>query len=220
MQAVITKEQAKAITGGRTPLVPVEYETACRALVECTKIDEAKYWSDKADALAAWARIYKNDEAAVEARRLKLHAYRRMGELAQELQPVRRGVLLDAASKKYGSTKGPASILKAQGLSHNAVASARKIASLPPKQFDEIVSRKRPPAPMSVPRLMADCSESWRLLVHGHGPMNFRSFVRGHNAKEIAKNLLPDEAPKIRAMIVEISEWLDELEQHLPKSKP
>lgn len=51
MKAVISSEQARQITGGRTPLVPVEFETAVKALKACTQIDEAKYWSDKASAL-------------------------------------------------------------------------------------------------------------------------------------------------------------------------
>lgn len=56
MNSVITAEQAKKITGGRTPLVPVEYEAAVKSLQACATLDEAKYWSDKSDALAAWAK--------------------------------------------------------------------------------------------------------------------------------------------------------------------
>ena len=87
MNSVISEEQARQITGGRKPLVPVEYERACTALAECQTIDEAKYWDNKADALAAWAKIYNNDQAGLEAKRLKLHAYRRMGEIAREIIP-------------------------------------------------------------------------------------------------------------------------------------
>lgn len=87
MQQVISAEQARKITGGRTPHVPVEYETAINALVACRSIDEAKYWSDKSDALAAWAKIYHSDKAAREAKALKLWAFRRMGQLAAELRP-------------------------------------------------------------------------------------------------------------------------------------
>lgn len=49
MQSVISAAEAKKITGGRTPLVPVEYETAITALQACVTLDETKYWSDKAD---------------------------------------------------------------------------------------------------------------------------------------------------------------------------
>src|SRR5208282_4621524 len=97
---VLTKEEAKRITKGRTPLVPVEYETAITALTECAHLDEAKYWDNKADALAAWAKIYHSDECARKAKMLKMHAYRRMGQLAGELRP-----------------KMPVRILQEQGLS-------------------------------------------------------------------------------------------------------
>src|ERR1700722_7297053 len=73
----------------RTVPMPVEYVEACKALAACVTIDEAKRWADKAEALAAWAKIYRSDEASVQAARLKLHAYRRMGKLAEEIRPLR-----------------------------------------------------------------------------------------------------------------------------------
>jgi hypothetical protein len=51
MQQVITAKQARQITGGRTPLVPVVYEDALKALGECLSLDDAKVWDNKADAL-------------------------------------------------------------------------------------------------------------------------------------------------------------------------
>src|ERR1700689_1121318 len=86
MQQVITREQAKQITRGRTPMVPLEYEEAVKALASCLTFDEAKYWSDKASALAAWAKIYHSHEIDRKAKMLRLHAYRRMAELAQDIQ--------------------------------------------------------------------------------------------------------------------------------------
>jgi hypothetical protein len=39
MQHVITSDEARKITKGRTPLVPVEYEQACKsALTECMRV--------------------------------------------------------------------------------------------------------------------------------------------------------------------------------------
>lgn len=87
--AVIAK--IPVVVRDRMPHVamPVEYEEACKALAACATIDEGKYWSDKADALAAWAKIYKSDEAAIAARRLKLQAFRRMGEIATQMESER-----------------------------------------------------------------------------------------------------------------------------------
>ena len=86
MQQVITAGEARAITKGRAPLVPVEYEEAVKALAKCREIDDAKYWSDKASALAAWAKIYHSPQVMREAKLLKLHAYRHMAELAHAIR--------------------------------------------------------------------------------------------------------------------------------------
>src|SRR5688572_2684465 len=91
------------------PKLPVEYSAAITAIAVCRTIDDGKYWSDKADALAAWAKIYKDDVVAREARSLKLHAYRRIGVLAAEIRPLKfRG---------RGGAVGPNSLLVENGFS-------------------------------------------------------------------------------------------------------
>jgi NTP pyrophosphatase (non-canonical NTP hydrolase) len=77
-----------------TPM-PVQYEEACRLLAECLTLDESKLWADRADMLAAWAKLYKSDEAAIAARRLKLKAFRKMGELAEEIAKERNDALVE-----------------------------------------------------------------------------------------------------------------------------
>lgn len=79
-------------------ILPAEYRAACAAIAACSTINEGKYWSDKADALAAWGAIYKDDEVGRQARILKLYAFRRIGELARILRP-------QTAQKGFG--KGP-----------------------------------------------------------------------------------------------------------------
>lgn len=69
-------------------IMPVEYTAACKSLEKCLTIEDAKYWSNAADALASWARIYQNDEAGRAAKRLKAQALRKMSILADELQPA------------------------------------------------------------------------------------------------------------------------------------
>lgn len=92
MQQVITAKQARQITGGRQPLIPVEYGEACKALAACVTLEGAKYWSDAADALAAWAKMYHDTTIEDDARRLKSRAAREMGRLARELRPKKEFV--------------------------------------------------------------------------------------------------------------------------------
>lgn len=212
MNQVITVEQAKQITGGRTPLVPVEYESAIKALQACITLDESKYWSDKADALAAWAKIYRNDKVGVEAKRLKLHAYRRMGILAQELRPLKN-------IRKAGricSTVGPGTAISEHGFSRNEAAAALKLASLRDSEFDRLISQPRPPAPTTVKRFSSGRTDAWQTF-HTQGPAYFRIFIRKHDPAELARGLSPDEVPKAREVVNELSEWLDAFEQALPK---
>lgn len=214
MNAVLTAKQAREITRGRTPLVPVEYESALKSLQACTTLDESKYWADKSDALAAWARIYKSDQAGNEARRLKLHAYRRMGELARELSPYKPGI------------SGAQTVLRQQGLKEYQVRAALVTAKLPQKKFDAFVSSARPPSPGDLRRYAGDrkLSHSWEILTGAYQGSNSSilrtaTLCQKHRAKELARGLHPEEAEKARDAARTIIEWLDEFEQYLPKAK-
>lgn len=229
MTQVITAEQAKKITGGRTPLVPVEYESAVKALQACMTIDEAKYWSDKSDALAAWARIHRNDEAGTAARKLKLYAYRRMSLLAEELRPIR------GRKDGGGLSPGPASALHDAGLTQGQVTAIRRIGAIPEKTFKKIISSSSPPgiyrAGLELGRGLRSfgvaqrSSDAWRIL-NGSGPGAglLRQFVaqvcRKLEAKNIARDVNADEANDARRLCTEATEWLDAFEQALPKVKP
>lgn len=211
MQQVITVKEARQITGGRTPLVPVVYEDACKALAACIDLDDAKYWSDKADALAAWAKIYHDDTLSLDAKRLKLKAYRRMGQIAEELRPT-------ITVGKRG--KGAQSLLRESGLSEAQAAAARGLSVANEKHFAELVNRKIPPSPMSARNYVRTSgSDGWRDFRKLGGSFQFRTYCRQFSARALAKSLRPDEAAKALVIIVELQEWLDEFEQHLPKAK-
>ncbi len=65
--------------------LPAEYKAAVKAIRACDSIDIVKHYSDKADALAVMAKIYKDKGLETEAKRLKLHTFRKMGQLAEKL---------------------------------------------------------------------------------------------------------------------------------------
>lgn len=220
MKPVITAEEARKITGGRTPLVPVVYEQAISALVACTQIDEAKTWSDKADALAAWARIYRNDEVGRNAARLKLHAYRRMGELARELRPERRVAGRVDNGKLTGQAPGAVALLKDQGLNRNQATAASALAQLPREDFSRLTDRPRPPGIYAVHRLRASGSDAWKRfngVDTSSAPAHFRSWSKANDARAIAAGLAPDERKRAREIARDCIEWLDAFDQALPK---
>lgn len=222
MQQVITEKQAREITGGRKPLVPVEYESAVKSLEACMSIDESKYWSDKADALAAWAKIYRNDDAGRKAKMLKLHAYRRMGILALELRPHPNGVGSGGRrSEKTGlgwrGIPGPADLLMENGLKRTNADAATRIARLSDEKFDEFLNAPSPPSPLTLLRFRLNGSEAWKILMGDRaGLSHIAGFCRSKDPL-LARMLATDEVSRVRGLVAEIVEWFDAFEQALPK---
>lgn len=207
MQQVITAKQAKQITGGRTPLVPVEYEAAVKALQACTTLDEARYWDNKADALAAWAKIYHNDQVTREAKILKLHAYRRMGLLAAELQPSK------ALGYGRGHAPGPLKLLRQYGFSHTKAAAMRALARAPEATYEKIV--KNPRSPAKAVRALSENAE-WREL-KAHILLS-KSYMLAISPAELISKIPSDESRSMfKASMVSMAEWIDEVLQRLPK---
>ncbi len=218
MQQVISADEARKITKGRTPLVPVEYETACKALEACLTLDEAKYWRDKADALAAWAKIYGNDKVGRDARRLRLHAYKRMGDLARELRPLRHGGKT-AEGLPVGSQPGARALLMETGLNKSQAQSALRVSRMPKKEFDAEVASPRPRSPTTLGTIRPGTSKEYDLF--RIVAMSFRACLRKRgDAAQFAMSHVPaQDVSIIRALCIEVVEWLDTLEQCLPEER-
>ena len=69
--------------------LPANYERAKNALSQCVSIDECKDWSDKAAALASYAKQAKDDSLHKMALRIQGRAVRRCGELLKQVEPAR-----------------------------------------------------------------------------------------------------------------------------------
>ncbi len=206
MHAVISSDQAKQITRGRTPLVPVEYETAVKSLAACLTLDETKYWDAKADALAAWAKIYRDDDVGRKAKMLKLHAYRRMGQLAAELRP-------HVVTEK-GRSPGPKSLLIESGMTSTAAEAATALSRFSDHKFSKAL--REPKAPITIVRLTNAANPTYTKFCHA--AQNVRSITRQHTAAEMArivKSLSDGEKDTARRLCSDISEWLDDLHARL-----
>ena len=196
-------------------IVPVKYTAAVKALAECRNLNEAKYFSDKADALAAWAKIYQHDEAAIEAKRLKLHAFRRMGILAEEIQPTTQkqkgGKFTD------GRSPGSTALLMGMGLGRSAAGSISALGRMSDKKFNAAISSKRPRSPSYFRSTHTGRSKAWqRLYASGHSIGKVMAFMGRTDPKELARGLTASEATKAKEMATEMIEWLDTFDQYLP----
>ena len=66
--------------------LPCLYEAAALALSQCSKIDECKDWSDRAKAMASYAKQADNEEMENLAKKIRLRAYQRVGQLLREIE--------------------------------------------------------------------------------------------------------------------------------------
>lgn len=194
----------------RAAVIPLEYTAACRAIASCLTIKEGKYWANKSDALAAWSKIYQNDEAGCESRKLKLHAFRRMSQIAEELRPQ----LYLNKGGHLRKQDGPVSVLRAEGFTASQCGTIRAIGKLSEQQFAETLEDAR--GPTGVRHLVCKGTDAWKKLVlSSNGLSQWKSFANRNGARALAKGLTGAEKAKARLITAEIRSWLDAFESSL-----
>jgi hypothetical protein len=125
--------------------LPVTYETAQKALAECERIDECKKWTDKAAALASYAKQAKDNSLHQLALRIQARAVRRCGELLKQVEPAQggdRGNSATGGRPPVGSRKAAA---ESAGLSEHQRKTALRVATIPAEDFDYAVESQDPP---------------------------------------------------------------------------
>lgn len=127
--------------------LPVQYSDAVKAIAKCRSFEDALAWKDKIDVLAAWAKIYQQDTIEREARSLKLYAFRRIGELAREL-----------------NLKEPKQEAIRAGMSKSNANVALRVAGIPADKFKALAESPRPPAPTVAAHVYAAESPEWAVL--------------------------------------------------------
>jgi hypothetical protein len=146
-------KQSQALVPAAQSL-PLSYIAACKAVAECTRVDECKGWADKAAAVAAYARMVRNIQLEADAKRIRLRATRRIGEiigangyktaLAVITKRAQDGSILESNRKQIDPAVAQ--------LPQRVRSQARVLARIPSSEFDEIISREDPPAPYFIAR--------------------------------------------------------------------
>lgn len=189
-----------------SPHPVIVYEQAIRAVQACRTIDEARYWDNKSDALAAWAKIYADDRVLREARALKLRAWRRIGEIATEIRPkLSRGRL---------GMRGPNSLLiEEYGFQETRAREIVRIAQMPEKDFVSVAESERPPSPTYLVGHLLRPNPLWADV--SHRMQVFLSKARKTDPAAVAATLDEKQADKAWALCAEIRKWIDEFEKSL-----
>lgn len=210
-----------------TPGVPLPavYERARQALETCETIDECKDWSDKAAALASYARQADDETLLLTAMRIRARAIRRMGEVLEEIEPASGG---DRKSEEYQA--GSASPLisrkdaaEAAGISPDQAKDAVRVARIPAEDFEREVEADRP---ATITKLAAMGTRPTRPLVDlkGRDPnqfnraMHFVAHVRDYERSLAAMNLpaaVADLNDDERATMLKALDGIDVAHHHL-----
>jgi hypothetical protein len=131
--------------------LPATYEAARKAITECSRIDECKSWSDKAAALASYARQAKDNTLLLMAERIHARAVRRCGELLKQVpsgqgSKNQHGELRDGALTRQRAAQGA-------GLSEGQKVTALRLATIPAPDFEALVEADRPPVVTELAKL-------------------------------------------------------------------
>lgn len=207
--------------------LPVSYEAAQKALAECSRVDECKDWSDKAAALASYARQAKDNTLHNLALRIQARAQRRMGEL---LKQVPRGDADGAnlVQHRRAATVPPVTrtqVARDAGLSDRQRKTALRVASVPEPTFTAAVESPQPPTVTALAAMgtssrpaalepdvrPADPATELRAL----GMLrDLAAFCATHDAAGIAIACRDPDAA--RGHVEEIDRWLDRFVTRLP----
>jgi hypothetical protein len=117
-----------AIAAQEAPL-PMRYEAACHALAECERLDECHEWANRAQAAASYYRQSKDVAMEEAARRIRLRAKRRCGEILLLIKgPAPRNA---RGRPKKGSQTPRTAAARAVGLSKVETRNVVRLARIP-----------------------------------------------------------------------------------------
>lgn len=118
-----------------TARLPSTYNAAKRAISQCVSIDECKDWSDKAAALASYAKQAQDDQLEKMAKRIRARATRRAGELLKQIDRPETG----GRPKNGEGNHTVSSAARDAGMSKHQQVQATRIANIPEDDFEEMV---------------------------------------------------------------------------------
>lgn len=118
----------------------VRYDEAWRALAAALRIDEVKDISNKAAAMAHYARQAKDHELIILATEIRMRAERRLGEIMDEQRKAGRLAKPPNPKRRVAKKPDDPATLAEQGVGKALADRARKAAAMPADQFERQVA--------------------------------------------------------------------------------
>ena len=125
--------------------LPENYQAAKQAIAECEHLDQCAEWADKAAALASYARQADDLELETHARRIRLRAVRRCGELLRACDARGGDRRAKVVTPLEFARRSRAAVAQQAGLSKHKTRAAVNIAAIPEAEFTAAVESNRPP---------------------------------------------------------------------------
>lgn len=200
--------------------LPQTYESARKALNKCVRVDECKTWSDKAVAVASYARQAKDQTLERLATRIRARAVRRAGELLNEIE-MQSKYNAKKQSTGAGTSFSRTNTARQAGLSKRQQVTAMRLAKIPENEFEEQLSADDPPsitqlAEMQKHKVPKGYQEATKVI---YGLYHFLEQIVKHDPKLVINGLQKHEVAKATKAVNVGLNYLGELEKHLERRK-
>ena len=203
--------------------LPAVYERAKLQLAECARVDKCKDWSDKAAALASYAKQSEDHTLEKFAMLIRARAVKRCGQLLKEIERPDQG----GRPKKNGVGARPVSRVQATdaaGISEHQRKTALRVASIPDGEFETLLDSDTVPTITSLAKKGTKTQAKPLVDLKGRAPAEFQMATHAQGrvrdlaeaAKEmdqdaIVRGLFERERPKLLNHARDLRRWLDHL---------
>jgi hypothetical protein len=202
--------------------LPIRYDAAVQALAVCERIDECKEWADRAAALESYYRQSSNVEMEQSARRIRLRAKRRVGELLLKIEgPAPRsakGFIQAGAQTPRGRAARVAGLSKIQSRAAVRIARIPKeiaeaaIEATPPASETQLL-RIAPTDPRFNGHTFCGSASYTKLVREVNGLAMFSYWCQKNPASELSQALNSEERSRCLKHVAEIRRWLGDFTQ-------
>lgn len=194
------------------------------ALANCNRIDECKDWSDKAQALASYARQSEDKEMETTAMRIRARAIRRCGELLKEIEKGHgknktNSILAGTISETRKEAADEA------GLSKKQAVTAIRVANVPEETFTEQIESDTPPTitslaqqgtqPMKKPPMFEQLGmtkQAFQAGMYFRGDIeDFCKATKKYDIQDIIDGSSTEQRDRLRTLIKQIDTFTDKL---------
>jgi len=206
--------------------LPVKYEAAKLAIMECFHTDECQDWADKMQALASYARQSQDYEMEKTALRIRARAIRRGGEILKETEKANglRSDLQprDADDPRLTTRKAAA---EDAGLSVRQAKTMIRVSNVPNEIFEEQIESETPPTitslaqqgttPSKKPPMfeqMGMTKQAFQAGMYFIGDIeDFGKAIKKYDVQDIIDGSTQDQRHRIYNLIRQIDAFTDQL---------